>query len=357
MPFRIVRDDITRINADAIVNAANERLLAGGGVCGAIFRAAGAARLQAACDEIGHCDTGSAVATPAFGLPARYVIHAVGPVWRGGSCGERNALLGCYRASLRLAADLGCASIAFPLISSGIYGYPKGEAMDVATAAIEAFLATDDGADMDVALVLFDADAMSVAGERYDDIAAYVDDVYVDESAWERRASWEEVSRAFAASAAPAPDRSAAPSAAPAPAAFDLREASAAPSAPAMGESSLEDLLSNMDASFSETLLSMIDARALKDATVYRRANLSRQHFSKIRSNPAYRPSKPTVLALAIALGLDVDETRLLLSRAGFALSHADKRDVIVEYFLARGEYDIYEINRTLYAFDQPLLG
>ena len=157
MPLRIVHGDIVRTKADAIVNAANEHLLAGGGVCGAIFRAAGAARLQAACDEIGHCDTGSAVATPAFDLPARYVIHAVGPVWQGGSCGERALLASCYTTSLALAADLGCASIAFPLISAGIYGYPRDEALAVATEAIEAFLATDAGANMEVILVLFGA--------------------------------------------------------------------------------------------------------------------------------------------------------------------------------------------------------
>ena len=157
MPLRIVHGDIVRTKADAIVNAANENLLAGGGVCGAIFRAAGAARLQAACDEIGHCDTGSAFATPAFDLPARYVIHAVGPVWQGGSRGERTLLASCYASSLALAADLGCASIAFPLISSGIYGYPKDEALAVATEAIESFLATDVGANMEVILVLFGA--------------------------------------------------------------------------------------------------------------------------------------------------------------------------------------------------------
>ena len=157
MPLRIVHGDIVRTKADAIVNAANERLLAGGGVCGAIFRAAGERRLQAACDEMGHCDTGSAVATPAFDLPARYVIHAVGPVWQGGSRGERELLAGCYASSLALAADLGCASVAFPLISAGIYGYPKDEALAVATETIESFLATDAGVNMEVILVLFGA--------------------------------------------------------------------------------------------------------------------------------------------------------------------------------------------------------
>lgn len=339
MPLRIVSGDITRLRVDAIVNAANERLLAGGGVCGAIFRAAGAARLQAACDEIGHCDTGSAVATPAFDLPARYVIHAVGPVWQGGGRGERDLLAGCYTASLELAADLGCASIAFPLISAGIYGYPKREALDVACEAMRSFLATDAGVDMEVTLVLFDADAALVAGDAYADVAAYLDDAagaYV---------------RADVCSDALEPGVPC--GAAPAFAQGDRF----APLGEAAEKGSLEDLLSNMDASFSQTLLAMIDERGMRDADVYRRANLSRQHFSKIRSNADYRPSKPTVLALAIALRLSVDECELLLGRAGFALSHADRRDVIVEYYLTRGEYDIHAINRTLYAFDQALLG
>ncbi|MBQ1839745.1 MAG: macro domain-containing protein, partial [Atopobiaceae bacterium] len=176
MPFAIMRDDITHVKADALVNAANEQLRQGGGVCGAIFEAAGAERLQKACDKIGHCDTGSAVATRAYRLPAKYVIHAVGPIWRGGTHGERELLASCYRSSLRLAAKLGCRSIAFPLISAGIYGYPKREALEVARHEVQAFLRNHE---MDIKLVLFDADAVSLADDLQLRVQHYIDDVYV----------------------------------------------------------------------------------------------------------------------------------------------------------------------------------
>ena len=418
MPFTIVRDDITHVRADAIVNAANEHLWAGGGVCGAIFDAAGARKLQAACDKIGHCDTGSAVATPAFKLPARYVIHAVGPVWYGGDNGEPELLASCYRSSLELAAHLECQSIAFPLISAGIYGYPHREALAVAQEQIRSFLDTHE---MDVTLVLYDPRAMELADDLRLRVERYIDDVYVDEHAgYRQRAEWEgqvysnvlprssEDEELFATDVdalneamvseepdyydedatgsfgfpSSAEDGMAAPSFAPPAYSAAPPEYAAAPSAPAASRPTsapapaassshektpgkrrvslphpLRNLLDHMDAGFSETLLAMIDERGLKDAQVYRKANLSRQHFSKIRSNPRYKPTKTTVLALAVALELTLDETTLLLERAGFALSHADKRDVIVEFFIREHNYDVFQINDTLFAFDQPLLG
>ena len=374
MPFTIVRDDITHVKVDAIVNAANSDLLMGGGVCGAIFRAAGSRKLQAACDKLGHCDTGQAVATPAFALPARHVIHTVGPIWHGGTQGERDLLASCYRTSLELAASLKCSSIAFPLISAGIYGYPKREALEVAQTQIRSFLETHE---MDVRLVLFDARVMELADDLRLRVKRYIDDVYVDASGYSARRPWENVpsfadtsvaedaslfgsaedsmsfsepmeSYAMPTPLAAAPSASAAPSAAPR--GSKRRERQKLPG-------TLRNLLSHLDAGFSETLLAMIDERDLKDAQVYKRANLSRQHFSKIRSNPLYRPTKQTVLALAVALELSLDETQLLLQRAGFALSHADRRDVIVEFFIREGIYDVFQINEALFAFDQPLLG
>ena len=387
MPFQIVRDDIVRMRVDAIVNAANEHLRHGGGVCGAIFDAAGPRQLQAACDEIGHCSTGGAVATPAFALNARHVIHAVGPVWQGGTHGEEAALRSCYRASLALAQELGDKSIAFPLISSGIYGYPKDAAIDVAISEIRSFL---DRHDMDVYLIIFDQAALRAASGRFGVITQYINDRYAQRSPYRRRAGWElrSAERGLstqeleacndlpdwdtsadwdtpAGMAAPSAPAAPMPDAAPAPSA-PMRSAAPAAAGPARpkrhglgarGKEALERLLGRLDASFSTTLLHMIDERGLRDSEVYKRANLSRQHFSKIRGNPSYRPKKQTVLALAIALELTLDETRLLLERAGFALTHADERDVIVEYYINRGMYDIYEINLALYAFDQPLLG
>ena len=369
MPFRVVRNDITHMQVDAIVNAANEQLLMGGGVCGAIFAAAGPAELQAACDAIGHCDTGNSVATPAFRLPARHVIHTVGPIWRGGSHGEELALRGCYRTALTLAHELGDTSIAFPLVSSGIYGYPKDQAIDVAIGEIRAFLDTHE---MDVFLTIFDAASMRAGHGRFAHITEYINDLYVRRSPFRRRKGFE----GTYADSQPAMRN--------APEAWSSQEESStwvvesseptsAPCAPSPPGASpkgrgrsvtlggtqgmLERLLKRLDASFSTTLMRMIDERGLKDSEVYKRANMSRQHFSKIRSNRSYQPKKQTVLALAIALELSSDETRLLLERAGFALTHADERDVIVEYFIDRGIYDIYEINLALYAFDQPLLG
>lgn len=160
MPFGIVRNDITLMEADAIVNAANTRLRAGGGVCGAIFARAGREALQAACDEIGYCAEGEAVITPGFNLPAKYVIHTPGPVWQGGNHGEEGLLKNCYINSLKLARAHGLKSIAFPLISSGIFGYPREEAAGVAISAIQGFLME---ADMQVYLVLFDEETFEMA--------------------------------------------------------------------------------------------------------------------------------------------------------------------------------------------------
>ena len=372
MPFSILRNDITHMHVDAIVNAANQLLKHGGGVCGAIFDAAGATELQAACDEIGHCDTGSAVATPAFALPARHIIHTPGPVWRGGGFGEEESLRNCYRSSLRLAYELGDRSIAFPLISSGIYGYPKEAAIDVALDEIRSFLA-DESHEIDVFLTLFDVDSMRAASGRFGPITALINDLYARKSPYQRRSRWERplggvgggtlMSLPLGASGAMLDDADFAPASQPSPHPNPEEPAQTMAGAPAhqrraLGERpSLEELLSRVDAGFSPTLLAMIDERNLRDSEVYKRANMSRQHFSKIRNNPSYQPKKSTVLALAVALRLTPDDTRLLLERAGYALTHADARDLIVEYFLARGIWDIYEINLALYAYDQPLLG
>ena len=354
MPFQIVRNDITHMHVDAIVNAANEQLRHGGGVCGAIFAAAGAAELQEACDRIGHCDTGSAVATPAFALPARHVIHTVGPIWYGGNSGEEQALRSCYRSSLELAQSLGDTSIAFPLISSGIYGYPKEAALDVAIDEIRSFL-TSSETDPDIYLALFDVDAMRSASGRFGPITQLINDLYAQQHSDRRRQMYGSAN--VAPQAFSMRDDAAAPAAA--------RQSSSFPHLPrlgrkrgaARGSASLEQLLKQIDAGFSQTLLTMIDERHLKDSEVYKRANMSRQHFSKIRNNAAYQPKKATVLALAVALQLSLEDTRLLLERAGFALSNADARDVIVRYFIERNVWDIYEINLALYTYDQPLLG
>lgn len=360
MPFLIVRDDIARVSADAIVNAANTRLQAGGGVCGALFAAAGAADMQAACDAIGGCPTGSAVSTPAFALDATWVIHAVGPIWRGGLSGEREALRSCYRSVFAEAERLGARSVAYPLISAGIYGFPVGEALAIAREETEAFLRVHE--DVAVTLVMFDRATVRAGGELFDEIDEYIDDEYVEASPHMRRRAERLAVEAWDAAAPDgladvgAPDGYADDGAPEAfAAAFGGEAVCAALSAAAPRE--LDDLLANLDASFSETLLALIDERGMTDAEVYHRANLSRQLFSKIRSNRAYRPTKPTAVALAVALELDPRQTQDLLGRAGLALSRSSKFDVIVRFFLERGVHDVLRINEALFAYDQPLLG
>lgn len=379
MPFSIVRNDIARVHADVLVNAANTRLAEGGGVCGALFAAAGCEQMRAACDAIGGCPTGSAVATPAFNLPARWCVHAVGPIWYGGDHGEEAALRSCYQSMFARVVELGAHSVAYPLISAGIYGYPAEAALAVAREETRAFLAEHD--DIEATLVVFDRSAVRLGSALEQEIREYIDDEYVAQSPHVRRrgTELEREMRWAAGAAAPAaakPEAEDAESMArkvdffassfagddaeeSVPDGVVFRACSAAAPAPAAGAAptELEDLLEHLDAGFSETLLALIDQRGLVDAEVYHRANLSRQLFSKIRSNPAYRPTKPTAVALAMALELDVPATQDLLSRAGLTLSRTSKFDVIVRFFLERGIYDIYQLNEALFAYDQPLVG
>ena len=326
MPLLFIRNDITKMPVDAIVNAADESLLGGGGVDGCIHRAAGP-ELLAECRRLGGCRTGEAKLTGAYRLPCRYVIHTVGPVWRGGEHGEREQLVSCYRNSLRLAKEQGCETVAFPLISSGIFGYPKDQALRVAVDTIGAFLLEHD---MTVYLVIFDRRAYQISGKLFADIAEYIDDHYVE---------------AHTDPGAESLRRGA------------LHREMAAPMCAPMAAPALDDLLEHLDAGFSETLLRLIDRSRKKDSEVYKKANVDRKLFSKIRNNSNYKPSKPTALAFAIALELDLAETKDLLARAGYALSASSKFDVIVEYFIRQENYDIFAINEALFAFDQSLLG
>ena len=336
MPFTMVRQDITKMKVDAIVNAANTELQIGGGVCGAIFRAAGAERLQAACDELAPIKTGEAVITPGFDLPSKFVIHTAGPVYRKQNPEESERLLrSAYTESLRVAVENGCESIAFPLISSGIYGYPKDEALQVATSAIRDFLTEHD---IDVHLALFDKSAFVISRELLGDIESYIDEHYVETREIKRR-----MRRDAEPQAMPEDDRCL----------FSMKEIDASISI----TDPLEALIGNLDEPFSEMLLRLIDAKGMTDVEVYKRANLDRRLFSKIRSNKGYMPSKRTAIALAVALELSPDETNALLERAGYALSRAVKFDVIVEYFIVNGKYDIFEINKVLFEYDQSLLG
>ena len=328
MPLIIVRNDITKMKADAIVNAANETLLGGGGVDGCIHRAAGP-ELLAECRTLGGCRTGEAKITGAYRLSCRYIIHTVGPVWNGGKYGEREQLASCYRTSLALAKEHGCETVAFPLISSGIFGYPKNQALRVAVDTIGEFLAEND---MTVYIVIFDRAAYQIGNKLFADIAAYIDDHYVDAHTDSRRERMRRMG------------------------VVENRMLTAYEEAP-VAASGLDEVLAHLDAGFSETLLKLIDRSGKKDTEVYKKANVDRKLFSKIRNNPDYKPSKPTAVAFAIALELSLPETRDLIARAGYALSSSSKFDVIIEYFIMQRDYDIFKINEALFAFDQSLLG
>ena len=328
MPLQIVRNDITTMKVDAIVNAANESLLGGGGVDGAIHRTAGP-ELLAECRTLNGCQTGQAKITKGYRLPARFVIHTVGPIWQGGGHGERELLVSAYRSSLELAMVNGCETVAFPLISSGEYGYPKDQALNVAVDTIGEFLLAHD---MTVYLVIFDRAAYTIGGKLFADIAAYIDDRYVDAHTDSR----ETQRRRMAMASMPM---------------------AAAEQAAATAPSGLDEALSKLDESFSQMLLRKIDECGMTDAQCYKKANIDRKLFSKIRSDVHYKPSKSTAMAFAVALELPLVEAREMLEKAGFAFSHASKFDIIVEYFIAHRNYNIFEINEALFAFDQSLLG
>ena len=363
VPLQIIRQDITKLKCDAIVNAANGSLLGGGGVDGAIHRAAGPELLEE-CRTLGGCETGQAKLTGAYRLPCRYVIHTVGPIWRDGKHGEEALLRSCYRNSLTLAVEHGCESVAFPLISAGPYGYPQAQAMQVAVSEIAAFLADHE---LLVYLLIFGRDALLAGSRMFSDIRSYIDDNYVDahldpnterrRRAWAARREaedWDASANAVGASlsAPPFHGMAAEPRAAAAPAPR-AKKSSAAAERP----DSLAERLKTLDESFSQMLLRKIDERGMKDSECYKRANVDRKLFSKIRSDVHYKPSKPTALAFAIALELPLSETNELLRKAGFALSRSSKFDVIIEYFIRKGNYNIFEINEALFAFDQSLLG
>ena len=290
MPLQLVRNDITDMKVDAIVNAANETLLGGGGVDGAIHRTAGP-KLLHECRTLGGCRIGQAKITRGYRLPAKYVIHTVGPVWQGGGHGERELLISAYRSSLELAVKYHCESVAFPLISSGVYGYPKDQVLRVAVDTIGDFLLQHD---LTVYLVIFDRASYTIGGKLFANIAAYIDDRYVEEHSdllleQNRRAQ-------FLARSLPLfeSDAAVAPVAAP---------SKAVPA-------SLEDALGQIDESFSQMLLRKIDEKGMTDAQCYKKANIDRKLFSKIRSDIYYKPSKPTALAFAVALELPLAEAR-----------------------------------------------
>lgn len=339
MPLEIVRNDITKMKVDAIVNAANKSLLGGGGVDGCIHRAAGP-ELLAECRTLGGCETGDAKITKAYKLPCKYVIHAVGPCWQDGGHGEKYKLTSCYKTSLALAKENGCESVAFPLISSGIYGYPKDQALKVAIDTISEFLFEND---MTVYIVIFDRKAYQIGEKLFSDIEEYIDDNYAEEHSDNIRERRRRLNLIEEDASLDVENRLEA-----------LPMMASKASVPGL---SLDDAMKQIDESFSQMLLRKIDEEKLTDAECYKKANIDRKLFSKIRSDVYYKPSKVTALAFAIALELPLDETKDMLMKAGYALSHSSKFDIIIEFFIQNGNYNVFEINEALFAFDQSLLG
>ena len=329
MPLQIIRNDITKMTVDAIVNAANESLLGGGGVDGAIHYAAGS-KLLAECRRLGGCKTGRAKITGGYNLPVKYVIHTVGPIYKDGKHGEKNLLESCYREALTLAKEHNCETVAFQLISSGVYGYPKDQALKIAIDVISDFLLEND---MTVYIIIFDKAAYKIGEKLFTDITEYIDDHYVDEHTDYRRESMR----------LNMPMQSIM--------AEDMCEWKAM-----AADDDLDSKLKQIDESFSQMLLRKIDEKGMTDAECYKKANIDRKLFSKIRSDVHYKPSKPTAIAFAISLELPLEETEDMLKKAGFALSHSNKFDIIIKYFISKGNYNIFEINEALFAFDQSLL-
>ena len=388
MAFTIIRNDITKVSADAIVNTANPNPVIGGGTDSAIYAAAGETALLEKRQEIGNILPGNVAATPAFNLNAKWILHTVGPAWEGGNAGEFETLHNCYRNSLKLAKELNCESVAFPLIATGVYGFPKAEALQIAVSEFRAFL---ENADMEITLVVFDRESFVLSDTAFEGVNAFVDGNYVEEKLDSEYAAPNEVTREQAIADAemesvarrniferifhrttesapprnlkPAPKKTgktACEEALPEEAAEDAEAPVmfAAAAMPQMGAPrSLDDVMSQVGETWQESLLRLIDEKGYTDTEVYKRANVDRKLFSKIRSNKDYQPKKITAVAFALALNLNLDETKDLLGRAGYAFSPGSRFDLIIEYFIEQEVYDFYTINLALFDHDQPLLG
>lgn len=314
MPFTVIRNDIIKVRADAIVNTANPKPVYGPGTDGAIYRAAGAEALLAERKKIGEIAVGSAAVTGAFALDARYIIHTVGPVWQDGKHHETEQLRSCYRECLKIAKALDCKSIVFPLISSGRYGFPKDLAITAATSEIYEFLMDND---MDIILSVFDSQAYGLSTRLFQDVRQYIDDNYVSEKMNQP----------------------------------DIRNTIS------YSDQSLEGWLKRTESTFSEYLLELIIEKDMKNADVYHGANITRQHFSKLISSKSSHPTKNTVCALAVSLHLDISQTRKLLSKAGYSLSSSSRFDLAVEYMITHQMYNIVDDNLILYENDLEMLG
>ena len=322
MPLQIIRQDITKMKVDAIVNTTNGEMVGYSGVDLAVHTLAGA-ELDVECAALAPLELGEVRLTDGYNLPCKYVIHTRGPIWRGGLAGESEILRSCYIESLRLATERGCKTVAFPLISSGVYGYPKDQVLKFAIQTITEFLFEHE---LTVYICVFDRDSYTFSQKLFSDILSFIDDDEVDDR----------FSRA-PLSASRCAKNVAMPSLA--------------------NHQALEEYLRHRDKGFREMLFELIDRSGMSDVECYKRANVDKRTFSKIKSGKNYKPSKQTVIAFAISLCLTLDETQELLATVGFTLSRSTVFDKIIRFFIQNGNYDIFEINEALFEFDQTLLG
>ena len=347
MPFKIIRNDITKMHVDAIVNTANEAPVYESGVDRAVYLAAGADKLLAARKKIGCLEEGDTAITPGFRLPAKYIIHTVSPVYIDGTCGEEEKLRRCYKGSLELAKANRCKSIAFPLIATGNFGYPREEGMAIALQEIQNFLLEHK---MTVYLVVFDESSVKVSGQLFDEIESYVDAHYVGFHMLEEYANFDSCD-SFAdekvlqdtTELPPIPPMiCAAPSRPPMVAETRLYRAQAR---------SLQDLVNNVGETFQQRLLRLISEKGMTTVEAYKAAHKDKKFFYKISKNVNYQPTKHTVYAFAVALKLSLDETQDLLASAGLAMSQSSRFDIIMQYVFEHKIYDFYTIDCILYDF------
>jgi len=336
MPFQIIRNDITKVSADVIVNTANPHPVIGNGTDSAIYAAAGEALLLAERAKIGDIERGECAVTPAFGLSAKYIIHTVGPAWIDGNHGEREILHSCYQKSLAKAEELKAESIAFPLIATGVYGFPRKEALNIALSEIGKFLLTHD---MKIILVVFDRESVELSKGLVSEIDEYIDEYGVGVISDTEYGEGLPTIRSRLASARQ--NRK-------------LRyweEQGIKPEG-----RSLDEVVGDTGKSFQQRLFELIRENGMDEVKVYSDACIGRKVFSSIRRNEDYKPTKKTAVALSIALQLDMPTMLDLLARAGIAFSPSDKFDLIIAYFVTHRNYNALTIDEALYRHGQPTL-
>ena len=346
MPFRIIRDDITKVKADAIVNPANPEPVIGGGVESAIYEAAGKEKLLEARKELGRLQPGKVGVTEAFNLAAKYIVHVSGLYWKGGNSFEARCLKECYEKALKAALDKGCKSIAFPLLGTGTYGFPKDIGLDVAVSTFTEFL---EEYEMEITLVVFGNDAVNVSGKLVDEVRSFVDDKYVKEALEAEYKEDRNIER-YALSSERLhlllKEET-----------YDvLDNACTKETFSAEPSGSLEAALKNIyKESFEKHLQQLINKKGLRNSEVYAAANISKQYFSKLLKGQV-KPSKEKMLALAVGLRLNMDEVVDFLRIAGYALSPISQTDTVVEYFIRKQEYNVLKINIVLFDYGlEPL--